>query len=57
MTAPPTGPPVTQARTFVGTTRANSPTSCSGDSHDFDASEGSMPQGPVDYTATVTFPR
>jgi hypothetical protein len=33
-------PPVTETRTFMGTTRATSPTSCMSDSHDFQAREG-----------------
>jgi hypothetical protein len=40
--APPPGPSVTETRTFTGTTRALSATSCGGDSHDFEAREGTI---------------
>ena len=36
----PPSPPATQTRTFMGIARALGPTSCSGDSHDFDATDG-----------------
>ena len=40
--APPPGPATTETRTFTGTTHANSATSCGGDSHDFEAREGTV---------------
>ena len=51
---PPAGPTVTESRTFSGTTRANTPTSCGGDSHDFVAAEGAVAVTLVQSTGGVS---
>jgi hypothetical protein len=50
---PPGGPTVTDTRTFAGTTRANSPLSCGGDSHDFEAAAGTVSVTLVQSTGGV----
>jgi hypothetical protein len=51
---PPAGPTVSESRTFNGTTRANSPTSCGGDSHDFTAADGAVSVTLVQSTGGVS---
>ena len=41
-TPPPTRPTIAETQTFTGTTRPTGPGSCGGDSHDFDAAEGTI---------------
>jgi hypothetical protein len=46
--------PSTDTRTFTGTTRATSPTSCAGDSHTFAAGEGMVTATLLNSTDNVT---
>jgi hypothetical protein len=51
----PTGPPLgPTTQTFTGTTRATSPTSCSGDSHTFDTDAGPVSVTLVQSTDSLT---
>ena len=51
----PTGPPVGRTtQTFTGTTRADSPTSCSGDSHTFLTEAGPISVTLVESTDNLT---
>jgi hypothetical protein len=52
-TPSPPGPTVTDMRTFMGTARALSATSCAGDSHDFDAADGPIVVTLVQSTGAI----